>query len=217
MIRYNLENIDKEKLGKYSKVLIDDKKEHVFDYKTPLKLVEGYELHVTSVDSDGAHLLLTKEWDKIDTKVISPWKEGVTIFDKTYYYNKSFENTTNVTVVEDSLKSAVISKEDYSVTVDRIRQISDGPILSLAEIRYLIEGKREGKRDRTKKSFLFRTDADVNEFVLNWTDKKTYSEITCDLTDITGGELLEPQTSPLTHYQIYANDGTNTTLSFAIN
>ena len=206
------------------RVLINDEKEHIIDYKTSLKLAEGYELHVTSVDNDGAHLLLTKEWDKVDKKVISPWKEGATIADSTYYYNKSNGNITNMTIVKVHLKSAVISKEDYSVTVDKIWQISEEPVLSPAEIasiekkekeeREQLEKKQKDEREKPKKHQYSIGTSCVNEFILNWTDKKNYSDITSRTLDYTW-IVLEALT---TSYDVFAinETGPNTTLHFTI-
>ena len=191
------------------KVLIEDKKEHIFDYKTPLKLAEGYELHVTSLDSDGVHLLLTKDWDKVDRKVIA------TFAGKTYFYNKLIGNLTNVTIIEVRLKSAAISNEDYSVTVDRIRQISEKPVLNPAEIAS-IEEKEKEERERPKTHQYSAGAPGVNEFVLNWTDKNKYSDIVCDLPF----DFHEDGISTITtHYQIRAKNETdsNTTLMFVIN
>ena len=57
---------------------------------TPLKLEEGYELAIKSIDIDGnkVYLELSKNGAVVDSKVISPSKDNPTMSDKTYYYKK---------------------------------------------------------------------------------------------------------------------------------
>ena len=57
---------------------------------TPLKMEEGYELAIKSIDIDGnkVYLELSKDGAVVDSKVISPSKDNATMADKTYYYKK---------------------------------------------------------------------------------------------------------------------------------
>src|SRR5512137_2938179 len=72
------------------KVLVDDDSEKTVTSGTPLKLEEGYELAIKSIDIDGnkVYIELSKDGQVVDSKVISPSKDGATIVDKTYYYKK---------------------------------------------------------------------------------------------------------------------------------
>ena len=60
---------------------------------TPLKMEEGYELAIKSIDIDGnkVYLELSKDGSVVDSKVISPSKDNPTMADKTYYYKKTLE------------------------------------------------------------------------------------------------------------------------------
>ncbi|MDD1758623.1 MAG: S-layer protein, partial [Methanotrichaceae archaeon] len=72
------------------KILVNDDHEKTLTSGTPLKLEEGYELGIKSIDIDGnkVFLELTKDGQVISSKVISPSKDGATMADKTYTYKK---------------------------------------------------------------------------------------------------------------------------------
>jgi hypothetical protein len=71
-----------------SEVLADDDTEQTITSANPLKLEEGYQLAIKSIDIDGnkAYLDLSKDGQVVDSKVIQPSISNARIGDKTYYY-----------------------------------------------------------------------------------------------------------------------------------
>jgi len=112
-----------------SKVLLDDDTEKTFTSGTPLKLEEGYELSIKSIDIDGnkVYVELSKDGSVIDSKVISPSKEDATMSDKTYYYKKDLGDSSDVVVVAVHFKNAFRGSDTNLATVDGVWQISDAP------------------------------------------------------------------------------------------
>ena len=96
----NVDNAEKNLLFKEStdenslsseqlqKILIDDDTEKTVTSGTPIKMEEGYELAIKSIDIDGnkVYLELSKDGSVVDSKVISPSKADANMADKTYYY-----------------------------------------------------------------------------------------------------------------------------------
>ncbi len=110
------------------KILIDDDTEMTVTSGTPLKLQEGYELGIKSIDIDGnkVYLELTKDGSVVDSKVISPSKDGATLADKTYYYkNPQVGEQKKLVTIAVHFKNAFRGADQDLATVDGIWQISD--------------------------------------------------------------------------------------------
>jgi S-layer protein (TIGR01567 family) len=110
-----------------SKILIDDDEDRTFTAGTPLKLAEGYELVVTSIDPDSGkvNLELQKNGEVVDTGVVEPSKDNADVQDKTYTYTMDLGDTEDIVVVAVHFRNAYSSGGQSLVTVDGIWQISD--------------------------------------------------------------------------------------------
>ncbi len=111
------------------KVLKDDDTEMTVTSGTPLKMEEGYELSIKSIDIDGnkVYLELSKDGAVVDSKVISPSKDAATMADKTYYYKKDIGDTKDIVIVAAHFKNAFRGADQNLATVDGIWQVSDTP------------------------------------------------------------------------------------------
>jgi len=111
------------------KILMDDDSEMTVTSGTPLKLEEGYELGIKSIDIDGnkVYLELSKDGAVVDSKVISPSKDGATMLDKTYYYKKDVGDSKDVVLVAAHFKNAFRGADQDLATIDGIWQLSDTP------------------------------------------------------------------------------------------
>jgi S-layer protein (TIGR01567 family) len=108
-------------------ILMDDDTERTVTSGTPLKLGEGYELAIQSIDIDGnkVYLELTKDGAVIDSKVISPSKDNPTMADKTYYYKTDVGDQNDLVIIGVHFKNAFRGADQNLATVDGIWQISD--------------------------------------------------------------------------------------------
>ncbi len=108
-------------------ILKDDDTEMTVTSGTPLKLEEGYELAIKSIDIDGnkVYLELSKDGSVVDSKVISPSKDNPTMADKTYYYKKTVGDSKDLVVIAAHFKNAFRGSDSNLATVDGIWQISD--------------------------------------------------------------------------------------------
>jgi len=111
------------------KILVDDDTEKTFTSGTPLELEEGYELSIKSIDVDGnkVYVELTKDGAAVDSKVISPSKDGANMKDKTYYYKMDIGDSKDVVIVAAHFKNAFKGSEQDLATVDGVWQLSDAP------------------------------------------------------------------------------------------
>ncbi len=109
------------------KVMTDDDTEMTVTSGTPLKLQEGYELSIKSIDIDGnkVYLELSKDGSVVDSKVISPSKDGATMSDKTYYYKKDIGDTKDLVIIAAHFKNAFRGADQNLATIDGIFQVSD--------------------------------------------------------------------------------------------
>ncbi|OPY48580.1 MAG: hypothetical protein A4E49_03458 [Methanosaeta sp. PtaU1.Bin112] len=110
-------------------ILMDNDDEMTVTSGTPLKLEEGYELAIKSIDIDGnkVYLELSKDGAVVDSKVISPSKDNPTMSDKTYYYKKDVGDSKDLVVIAAHFKNAFRGSDSNLATVDGIWQISDVP------------------------------------------------------------------------------------------
>jgi S-layer protein (TIGR01567 family) len=94
---------------------------------TPLKLQNGYELAIRSIDIDGnkVFLELTKDGQSVDSKVISPSAQNANMADKTYYYKKDVGDSKGVVIVAVHFKNAFRGADQDLATIDGEWQLSD--------------------------------------------------------------------------------------------
>jgi len=109
------------------KILKDDDTEMTFTSGTPLALEGGYELAINSIDVDGNKVFveLKKDGAAVDSKVISPSKDGASMKDKTYYYKMDVGDSKDVVIVAAHFKNAFKGAEQDLATVDGVWQLSD--------------------------------------------------------------------------------------------
>lgn len=121
---------DLQKNGEISEVLVDDCEERTVTSGTPLALEEGYELAITSIDTDGkkVYLELSKDGQVVDSKLIKPFPEFESIEDRTYYYRSDVGRTKKVVQIAVYFKNAFQGGSGMDLaTVGGVFQISDSP------------------------------------------------------------------------------------------
>ena len=120
------------------KVLVDDDTEQTITSASPLKLEEGYQLAIKSVDVKGnkAYLELTKNGQVVDDKVIQPSISNAKMSDKTYYYKADLGDTKDIVQIAVHFKNAFAGSDTSIATTDGIFQISDTPIPLKSEQKY---------------------------------------------------------------------------------
>ncbi|MCX6673412.1 MAG: S-layer protein domain-containing protein, partial [Methanothrix sp.] len=121
------------------KVLMDSKDEMTITSGTPLKLGEGYELAIKyiEVNNNYVRLELSKDGNVVDSKVISPSKDGATEIDKTYYYkNPVVGEQKKLITVAVHFKNAFRGADSNLASIDGIWQISDAPTEVKADTQY---------------------------------------------------------------------------------
>ena len=108
-------------------ILKDDDTEMTVTSGTPLKMEEGYELAIKSIDIDGnkVYLELSKDGSVVDSKVISPSKDNPTMADKTYYYKKTVGDSKDLVIIAAHFKNAFRGADQNLATIDGIWQISE--------------------------------------------------------------------------------------------
>lgn len=113
-----------EQLGN---ILMDDDTELTVTSGTPLKLEEGYELAIKSIDIDGnkVYLELSKDGSVVDSKVISPSKDGASEADKTYYYKKDVGDSKDIVIIAIHFRNAFQGSDQNLAIIDGFWQISD--------------------------------------------------------------------------------------------
>jgi S-layer protein (TIGR01567 family) len=119
------------------KVLIDNSTEIMIEQGESLKLAEGYELKIKSLNrEDGKlYLELLKDGKSVDTAEVPLSSPFATMSDQTYCYKKSIGDTENIVVLAVHFKNAVAAKDPETLnelgvfaTVDGIFQVSDQPM-----------------------------------------------------------------------------------------
>jgi S-layer protein (TIGR01567 family) len=121
-----------------SKVLLDDDAEKTITSDSPLKLEEGYQLAIKSVDVKGnkAYLELSKNGSVIDNKVVQPSIDGATMADRTYYYKVDLGDTKEIVQIAVHFKNAFAGADTNIATIDGIFQISDTAAALKSEQKY---------------------------------------------------------------------------------
>jgi len=128
------DNRDLQKNRQLSEVLMDDNNERTLTSGEPLKLEEGYELAIKSIDIDGrkVYLELSKDDAVVDSKVISPSKEGATTADRTYCYKSNVGRTEKIVQIAVYFETAFRGSEQNKAIIGGLFQISDSPMDSAA-------------------------------------------------------------------------------------
>jgi S-layer protein (TIGR01567 family) len=110
-----------------NKILIDDDTERTVTSGTPLELMEGYMLAIKEIDVDGnkVYVELSKDGAVVDSKVLSPSKEGASMKDKTYYFKKTVGDSKDLVTIAVHFKNAFRGANQNLATVDGIWQISE--------------------------------------------------------------------------------------------
>jgi len=119
-------------------ILIDNDDEMTVTSGTPLKMKEGYELAIKSIDIDSnrVYLDLTKNGSLVDSKVIYPSKNNPTLFDKTYYYRKDVGDSRDLVIIAVHFKNAFRGSDQNMATIDGIWQISEIPTEVKVDTQY---------------------------------------------------------------------------------
>jgi S-layer protein (TIGR01567 family) len=138
---FSTESTDKNSLSseQLEQVLIDDDSEMTVTSGTPLKLQQGYELAIKSIDIDGnkVYLELSKNGAVVDSMVISPSKDGATEADKTYYYkNPAVGEQKKLVTIGVHFKNAFRGADSNLASIDGVWQISDTPLAVKADTQY---------------------------------------------------------------------------------
>jgi len=121
-----------------SKVIEDSDTERTITSANPLKLGEGYQLDVKSIDVDGnkVYVELTKDGAVVDSKVIQPSITSAKMGDKTYYYKKDLGDTKEIVTVAVHFKNAFRGADTNIATVDGVFQFSDASAPIKADQQY---------------------------------------------------------------------------------
>lgn len=121
-----------------SKILVDDDTEQTITSANPLKLEEGYQLSIKSIDIDGnkAYLELSKNGQVVDDKVIQPSISNARTGDKTYYYKVDLGDTREIIQIAVHFKNAFRGNDTNIGTIDGIFQVSDKPTLLKSNQQY---------------------------------------------------------------------------------
>ncbi|HQJ29254.1 MAG TPA: S-layer protein domain-containing protein [Methanotrichaceae archaeon] len=119
-------------------ILMDDDEEYTLTSGSPFKLEEGYELSIKSIDIDGnkVYLELMKDGKSVDTKVVSPSKDGATEADKTYYYKTDVGDQKDLVIIAIHFKNAFRGADQDIATIDGQWQISDSATEVKADTEY---------------------------------------------------------------------------------
>ena len=121
------------------KILMDSREEMTITSVTPLKLKEGYELAIKSIDIDGnkVYLELYKDGTVVDREIVSSSKDNANELDKTYYYRKPQVGLqTNLITIGVHFKNALRGVDQNMATIDGVWQISDTPIELNVDTQY---------------------------------------------------------------------------------
>ena len=110
--------------GQISEVLMDSSTVTTVTASTPLKLGEGYQLAVKSIDLKGnkVYLELSKNGHIVDSKAVLLPITNAQMADKTYYYKTDIGGTKGIVIVAVHFKDVLLGQE---ATIDGVFQISD--------------------------------------------------------------------------------------------
>jgi len=121
------------------KILADDDTERIITSNNSLKLGEGYELALKSIDIDGnkAYIELSRNGTVVDYKELQPSKDAATMADETYYYsNPQVGDQKSLVTIAVHFKNAFRGADQNIATIDGVWQISDAPFEVKPDIEY---------------------------------------------------------------------------------
>lgn len=123
---------------KLTRILKDKSDEYTFATGSPLELDEGYKLIIESIDSENGRVYveLQKDGITVDKSIVEPSKNGATIQDKTYTYNKNIGNAKKLVLIAVHFKNAFKGAIQDLATIDGVWQISDTPIDVKQDTKY---------------------------------------------------------------------------------
>ena len=106
-----------------SQVILNNSRKICITSGTPLKLEEGYELAIKSIDINGkiVYLELAKNGNVIDSAIIIPPQ----VVDDTYIYTNDTDTAEPVEIIKVHFKNAFRGADQNLATIDRIWQVSD--------------------------------------------------------------------------------------------
>lgn len=121
-----------------SKILQDSDIEQTVTSKDPLKLEEGYQLAISSIDFNGnkAYLELSKDESVVDRQVIQASSTSSEIGDRTYYYKTDLGDTKDIVQIAVHFKNVFSGSDTGIATVDGIFQISGAPTSIKTGLKY---------------------------------------------------------------------------------
>lgn len=111
-----------------SKVLIDSDDNICIKSNQNLTLMEGYKLFIKSIDIDGnkIYLVLYKDGNAVDSKIVQPSKSDATIEEKTYYYKHHLKNSRkDLITIAVHFENSFLSVEGELASINGIWQISE--------------------------------------------------------------------------------------------
>jgi S-layer protein (TIGR01567 family) len=109
-------------------ILIDSDDESIIMPSSPLNLSDGYMLTIKYIDNSGMFLELTKNGVVVDSKILSPSRDGATMLDKTYYYKKDIGVSKGIITIAVHFKNALTIGNQTMATVNGVWQLSEIPI-----------------------------------------------------------------------------------------
>ncbi len=121
-----------------SKILIDNNTEVLINSSSPLKLKEGYELSIKSINVNETKVMLElrKNGQSVNTEIIQPTIANARIGDQTYYYKTNLGDTQDIIQIAVHFKNIFHGGNKDSATIDGIFQISDTPMLLKSDQQY---------------------------------------------------------------------------------
>ena len=121
-----------------SKVLEDTDVEQTVTSNDPLKLAEGYQLAIKSIDPNGnkVYIELSKDGTVVGSQVIQSSPTNAKISDKTYYYKTDLGDTKDIIQIAVDFKNVFSGSDINMATVDGIFQISGEPASIKAGLHY---------------------------------------------------------------------------------
>ncbi len=174
-------------------ILMDNDDEITVTSGTPLKMEEGYELSIKSIDIDTSrvYLELTKNGSVVDSKVIYPSKYYPTMFDKTYYYKKDVGDSRDLVIIAVHFKNAFRGSDQNMATVDGIWQISEIPTEVKVDTQY------EKMRISSVSADTITMDNKDNTIILS---KNKEIPLMGDLEIVTSAQAIVDDANPLRYY-----------------
>jgi len=121
-----------------SKLLVDDNMEMIINSTNPLKLADGYQLAIKSINSNETKVILEldKDGHPVDTKIIQPSIAGSKMSDQTYYYKAHLGYTADIIQIAVHFKNVFHNANKDSATVNGEFQISDTPVHFYSDQQY---------------------------------------------------------------------------------